>query len=365
MKHYMIKLMAVLLASAAFSSAHAAIDGMKVILVHGFQAEDLNDSHRSQKASQYGSYTNYMKHRANNVYWNNGPWKGKADAIIWWDSKERITGGIASDIKNQFKALANNSAFRGKPLLIVTHSTGDLVVRHALKRLGSWGISSSDFKVAAVFDFAGAGGGTEIADIANDVANGSGLINSAQRAAINAFMGFTPEKGKLGVLTDLRPGNARGIDAGSSAYPRFRFVGTGWSFAGATKPFLKGMDDSVVPLHSACMANYNGAYDSCSRNIANNGVIKTVSKAPSGIWNNYHPILMGEKTNHGGAIGSQTGSELATVNSSNSISKNRVRLSFSTKTERKWWSWGRYVRWVNGGSSKNMSNVVITASSYD
>lgn len=364
MKQHLTRLFAVLLASAVVSTAQAAIDGMKVILVHGFQAEDLNESHRSQKASQYGSYTNYMKHRAQNVYWS-GQWKNKADAIIWWDSKERITGGIAADVKNQFKALANNSSFRGKPLLIVTHSTGDLVVRHALKRLGAWGISTSQFKVAAVMDFAGAGGGTEIADIAYDISNGSGWVNAAQRAAVNAFMGFTPQQGKLGVLYDLRPGNARSLDAGSSAYPRFRFVGTGWSFAGATKPFLKGMDDSVVPLHSACMASSNGAYDSCSRSIANNGVIKNVSKAPSAIWNNYHPILMGEKTNHGGAIGGQTGSEFATVNSSNTITKNGVRLSLSTKTERKWWSWGRYVRWVRNGASKNMSNVVINATSYN
>ncbi|MFT6029206.1 MAG: pimeloyl-ACP methyl ester carboxylesterase, partial [Oleiphilaceae bacterium] len=226
--------------SAAAMTSHASLDGMKVVLVHGFQAEDLNNSNRSQKASEYGSYENYMKHRASNVYWS-GPWQSKADATIWWDSKERITGGIATDVKNQLKALSNNSNFKGKPILLVTHSTGDLVARHALKRLSSWGISSNNLKVLAVMDFAGAGGGTEIADIANDIANGSGIVNSIQKAAINAFMGFTPSAGNLGVLTDLRPSNARGIDSGSSAYPRFRFTGTGWSNGGLTKPFLRGM----------------------------------------------------------------------------------------------------------------------------
>lgn len=363
MKKILGKVLAGVVLTGAALSSHAAIDGMKVVLVHGFQAEDLNESHRSSKANQYGSYNNYLKHRANNLYWD-GPWEGKADASIWWDSKERITGGIATDVKNQIKALAKNSNFKGKPLLLVTHSTGDLVVRHALKKLGSWGVSTSDFKVMAVMDFAGAGGGTEIADIANDIANGSGAVNSAQRAAINAFMGFTPEKGKLGVLTDLRPTNARGINSGSSAYPRLRFVGTGWEFAGATKPFLKGMDDSVVPLHSACMASSNGAYDSCSKYIANNGVIENVSKSPGSIWNNYHPILMGEKTHHSGTIGSQKGSEFATVNSSNTITKNRVRMSYNTTTETKWWSWGKKVRWINGGSNKKMSDVVIAATDY-
>lgn len=362
-KKLILKGVAGILLSTAAMTSFAAIGSLKVVLVHGFQAEDLNDSNRSQKANQYGSYDNYLKHRANNVYWS-GPWAAKADASIWWDSKERITSGIATDVKNQIAALANNSNFKGKPILLVTHSTGDLVVRHALKRLSAWGISTSNFKVMAVMDFAGAGGGTEIADIANDIANGSGLVNSAQRAAINAFMGFTPEAGKLGVLTDLRPTNARNIDSGSSAYPRFRFVGTGWEFGGATKPFLKGMDDSVVPLHSACMASSNGEYDSCSKTIANNGVIKSVSKAPSSIWGNYFPILMGEKTHHSGTIGTQTGSEIATVNSSNSITKNNVKLTFATTTKTYWWSGGKQVRWVNSGSSKKMSDVVISATTY-
>ncbi len=353
----------VMLVTAAMSS-YASIDGMKVVLVQGFQAKDLDESHRSSKASQHGSYDKYLKWRAENEYWN-GPWKGKADAFIWWDSKERVTGGIATDVKNQIKALSTNSNFKGKPILLVTHSTGDLVIRHALKKLGNWGVSTSNFKVVAVMDFAGAGGGTEIADIANDVANGSGAVNSAQKAAVKAFMGFTPQKGKLGVMTDLRPSNARSINSGSSAYPRFRFVGTGWAYAGATKPFLKGMDDSVVPLHSACMASSSGAYDSCSKSIANNGKIQSISKAPSSIWSNYHPILMGEKTHHGGAIGTQTGSQFATVNSSNSITKNSVKLNFSTSTKKYWWSGGKNVRWVNSGSSKKMSDVVISAASYN
>lgn len=364
MKKIISKTIASIMLVTAAMSSYASLDGMKVVVVHGFQAKDLDESHRSSKASQHGSYNNYMKWRAENEYWN-GPWQGKADAFIWWDSKERITGGIAADVKNQIKALSNNSNFKGKPILLVTHSTGDLVVRHALKKLGQWGVSTNNFKVAAVMDFAGAGGGTEIADLANNVANGSGVVNSIQKAAVNQFMGFTPEAGKLGVLTDLRPSNARGINSGSSAYPRFRFVGTGWSYAGVTKPFLKGMDDSVVPLHSACMASSNGSYDSCSKSITYNGKIQSVSKAPGSIWGNYHPILMGEKTNHGGAIGSQTGSELTTVNSSNSITKNNVNLNFSTTTKKYWWSWGKKVRRVNSGSNKKMSDVVISASSYN
>ena len=94
-------------------------------------------------------------------------------------------------------------------------------------------------------------------------------------------------------------------------------------------------------------------------------MIKSISKAPSSIWSNYHPILMGEKTNHSGTIGSQKGSQFATVNSSNSITKNHVRTKFSTSTKKYWWSNGKYVRWVNSGSSKKMSDVVISATDYN
>lgn len=357
------KVFAGLVLAGAAASSFAAIDGMKVVLIHGYQADDLNEDFRSSKTSQYGTYDNYLKHRAENEYWV-GPWAAKADASIWWDSKERIKDGIAADVKKQFKDLAQNSNFKGKPLLLVTHSTGDLVTRHALKKLSNWGISTNDFKVMAVMDFAGAGGGTEIAQTAYDISVGSGVVNSAQRAAVEAIMGFSPDQGEMGVMEDLRPSIARGINAGTSSYPRLRFVGTGWEYAGVTKPFLKGMDDSVVPLHSACMASSDGAYDSCVNYIANNGVLKSVSKSPSSLWNNYHPILMGEKTHHGGTIGSQKGSEIATVNSNDTVTKNRVRMRYSTTTKKHWWSNGKYVRWINSGSNKKMSDVVIAATDY-
>jgi hypothetical protein len=104
--------------------------------------------------------------------------------------------------------------------------------------------------------------------------------------------------------------------------------------------------------------------DSCSNGIANNGVIKSVNGPNNGVWSNYYPILMGEKTNHGGTIGGQTGSQIATVNSSNSITKNNVNLNFATTTKRYWWSWGKKVRWINSGSGKKMSDVVISATNY-
>ncbi len=325
--------------------AEAKLAGKNVVLVHGFRSTDLktlpNDATLKSSADTYWS-----------AYWGS-----KAEAKLYWSSADRISGGIKDKIKAQITTLANNGTCSAG-CVIVTHSTGDLVTRYALQNLSAWGISNTKFKVLAVLDFAGAGGGTEMADLAVAISEGSGWVNSVQKSAVNTFMGFTPEKGKMGVMYDLQPANARTIAMSNSSYPRLRFVGTGWEYAGVTKPFLKGMDDSVVPVHSACGAPADGEYDSCSRSIANNGVIESVSKAPASLWYNHYAVLMGEKTNHGGAINNSTGSEFATV--SNNFSKNGITVDFATTTESKWWSLGKKVRWVNGGASTSMSNKVYT-----
>ncbi len=325
--------------------AQAKLAGKNVVLVHGFRSTDLknypNDSSLQSLANSYWS-----------AYWGS-----RAEAKLYWSSADRISGGIKDKIKVQITTLANNGTCSAG-CVIVTHSTGDLVTRYALQNLGAWGISTSKFKVLAVLDFAGAGGGTEMADVAVGVSEGSGWVNSVQKSAVNTFMGFTPEKGKMGVMYDLQPSNARNTATANNSYPRLRFVGTGWEYAGVTKPFIKGMDDSVVPVHSACGAPTNGDYDSCSRSVANNGKIQSVSKAPSSLWYNHYAVLMGEKTNHGGAINNSTGNEFTTV--SNNFTKNGITVDFATTTQTKWWSGGKQVRWVNGGSSTSMSNKVYT-----
>lgn len=322
----------------------AKLAGKNVVLVHGFRSTDIQDR---PSDSQLQSLAN--------SYWS-AYWGGKAEAILYWSSAERVSGVIKDQIKSQLKTLESNGTCQNG-CIFVTHSTGDLVTRYALSKLGQWGISSSKFKVLAVIDFAGAGGGTEIADVAVGVSEGSGWVNSVQRAAVNTFMGFTPEKGKMGVLYDLQPNTARATATSNSSVPRLRFVGTGSEYAGVTKPFIAGSDDSVVPLHSACGASVPGNFDSCSKSIQNNGVITTVSAAPSSLWYNHYAILMGEKTNHSQTINTSKSGEFATV--TNNTTKGGLSIDFATKTETKWWSWGKNVRWVVNGSSKSMSANVF------
>lgn len=339
------RLIMVMLSALLFSgNVIAKLNGKNVVLVHGFQPTDLRD--RPDASAQQVNA---------NAYWS-AYWGSRAERTLYWPSYERVTGKIKDTIKTQFKSLeADRTCANG--CVFVTHSTGDLVLRDALTRLGQWGINSNDFKVIAVLDFAGAGGGTELADIAVNVANGSGVINAIQKAAVRTFLGFDPTPTTVGVLNDLRPGNARNISRNNNPVPRLRFVGEGTEFLGATKVFIKGGDDSVVPMHSACGASSNSSYDSCSRSVRVNGQLRS-SNGPSSLFFNHYAVLMGESTAHSEAISNARSGDFTTV--TNNTTKG-VTLDFRTKTERKWWSWFYKVRLVRNGSSKSMSaNVYDT-----
>lgn len=329
------------------SFANAQLAGKNVILVHGFQSYQLEE-----KPGDAALQANADR------YWS-AYWGARAEKAFYWSSADRISGGIKDKIRAQvLDAARNNLCVDG--CVLVTHSTGDLVTRYMLRNLNNWltsaGLPTNRFKVLAVLDFAGAGGGTEIADIAVAISEGSGLINSAQRWAVELAMGFRPEQGELGVLYDLQPNTARNTAIFNGPVPRLRFAGTGTNFGGVTKPFISGADDSTVPLHSACGAASKGAYDSCSRSVQPNGVLTSVSAAPSSLWYNHYVVLMGEKSDHGQVISAETSGNFTTV--SNNQTFGGLTVDFNTYTERKWWSWWKKVRWVRNGDSYSMSDNV-------
>lgn len=334
----------VLLALLFSVAAQAKLNGKNVVLVHGFQADDLKN--RPNNTAQSTNARNYWA-----SYWGS-----RAERTLYWPSHERVTGKIKDTIRTQIKSL-ESSRLCASGCIFVTHSTGDLVVRDALTRLGQWGVSNTNFKVLAVLDFAGAGGGTELADVAANIANGSGIVNAVQKSAIRTFMGFEPTPSTMGVLNDLRPANARNISRNNNPVPRLRFVGEGTEFLGVTKAFIKGEDDSVVPMHSACGASSASSYASCSRSVRVNGQVRSAD-GPSSLLYNHYAVLMGESTAHSEAINNARSGDFTTI--TNNTTKG-VRLDFSTSTERKWWSWRYKVRLVKNGGRKSMSaNVYDT-----
>ena len=319
--------------------AQATLAGKNVILVHGFRAGDLSDQPSTQQQAQLAR--DYFQDF----------WTSRAEEFLYFSSAERVTGGIKDSIRNQIRAIEQRGVCVNG-CVVVTHSTGDLVFRDALTRLGQWGVDRNRFKILSVIDLAGAGGGTELADVATSVAEGGGLGNAALRGVAGAFLGFDVTPNSLGVLRDLRPGTARSIGTSRQGVPRLRFVGTGIEIAGITKPFILGGDDSVVPLHSACGARARAAYDSCSRNVRVNGELRS-SNGPSSLLADHFVVLMGEKVGHGNHISNRADGNITTVVNDRTIGG--LRLDFATNTRARWWSFFRKVRLLNNGNRKSMS----------
>lgn len=330
-----------LITACLFSfSAQATLNGKNVVLVHGLQTIHLagapNDAGLQADANEYWA-----------EFWGN-----RAEAILYWSANERISGGIKDDMRAQIKQLEALGTCRAG-CVFITHSTGDLVLRDALKRLNQWGVNSNNFKVIASLDFAGAGGGSELASLAANIAEGGGVVNALARSAVDVALGFTPRPGNLGVLYDLRPPSARTIATSNGTTPRLRFAGTGSAFLRITKAFIPGKDDAVVGLHSSCGSRTIGSFDSCDRNVQANGAVRR-ARAPSSLYFNHYPVLMGSGTDHFEAISDDRSGYMTTV--VNDTTRG-VRLDFDDYTKRRFLR--SKIRRVRNSDRQSMSATVF------
>ncbi|KZZ50120.1 MAG: hypothetical protein MK185_03485 [Saccharospirillaceae bacterium] len=326
----------------------AQLAGKNVILVHGLQPGQLMQaSIDDRQVEQDGAN-----------YWS-AFWAQHADDRLDWSSKQRLQQGIAEAAYDKVIGWSR-SGFCNQGCVIVTHSTGDLVTRMLLDQQEIWTEAAGlqPLNVLAVLDFAGAGGGSELAQLAIDVAGSNSWLTAPIRAAVNAFLGFTVTPEKLGVLEDLRPTVARQTAIGASDVPRLRFVGGGNEYLGVTGPFLPGTDDGVVSLHSACGGNRIEGIDSCVNYRALDGK-KTSVSAPKGLYVNHYPVLMGSNTHHGGTIGDQRGVELSYA--ANNLQQG-VNFSVATKSRSSgWWLWKSTYHTVKNSENSSMSEQVFNA----
>ncbi len=332
---------AVLLGSGTYSDgAYAKLAGKNVILVHGFISEHLNT--RPSQADQL---------RQGDNYWRTF-WAARAEETLVYPSHERVRGRIKDAVRSQFLDYERRGVCVNG-CVFVTHSTGDLVLRDALTRLNQWGIDKNRFKVMTVIDLAGAGGGTGLADLAVSTAQTRGPITGIVRSIAGAVLGtnFVPER--LGVMNDLRVATARSIAQQNNVYPRLRVAGAGDQFARITKGFIKGYDDSVVGMHSACGARYAGNVESCSSSVRSNGQLAR-AKGPGSLLHNHFPIVMGDRADHEELRNNSSfGGHLTTVVNNRTIGG--LRIDFQTNTGRRGWSWFTKVREINGSNRKSVS----------
>lgn len=371
--------------------SNAQISGYDVLLVNGFQMGQLTN----QPADANVVYDEARS------YWDAKYWGDKAEGYLAWDSSNRLEGanGVAVEAANwlAYYVAQEGRCLSSNPCVLVTHSTGDLVVRYVLANKESLldgklsEAQIADIDVVSILDFAGAGGGTELASAAVTVFNGASSALTALDSMVKLVSGWSltsaltsafgvdvSNVNSLGIMNDLQPSTARSHATSSiAAIPRLRFVGTGEysGYGWITNLIIQGSGDSTVPLHSACGSSSTGAYASCAKNVSIEGEGTSVS-APNNLWDYHYPTLMGEKVDHSQIVGTTTGKELvylSTVPGGNvagmdtnfdTYTKTKtVKFQVTSKNWWKIWTWWDtkhyYYDKVKNTSDRSVSGVVF------
>tara|TARA_R110001592_G_scaffold59905_3_gene182002 strand:- start:8071 stop:9267 length:1197 start_codon:yes stop_codon:yes gene_type:complete len=306
------------IALAASSSFAGQIAGKNVLLIQGYWPTHIfADPGDNGKVDGYRYWeTSALYNNGNGIeYHANGTINEQADPnarILYYDSGRHLEEsdpnklGTGENVANQLKAIfAADPNYCADGCVLVTHSTGEIVMRYVMdaNNAGLLGNYASNFKVDAVIEMAGAGGGTKLADIGVDLFEGINNVSTFATDAFNAFFpgDITAPSTRIGMTVELQPQVARDLANAASlpAVPHFRIAGSGDEiFAPLTHAVIPGRDDSVLPLHSTCGAALEGAYDSCVHDLAMDGRVKYVSNAPNSYYDYNYPIIMSKNTPH-------------------------------------------------------------------
>ncbi len=370
--------------------ASAQISDYDVLLVSGFQMNQLTN----QPENANVVYDDSVE------YWSQKYWGDKAEGYLAWDSSDRLEGVNGSAVEAAswlaYYVGQEGRCVSSNPCVLVTHSTGDLLVRYILANKESLldgklsEAQIADIDVVSILDFAGAGGGTELASAAVTVFDGASsaliVLDSMIKLvsgwslndALSSWLGADVSSvDALGIMNDLQPSTARSHATSSiDATPRLRFVGTGEysGYGWIANLILKGSGDSTVPLHSACGSASSGSYASCAKNVSIDGESVSVS-APSNLWDYHYPTLMGENVDHSQIVGTTTGKSLVYLSTLPGSNVGGMNTNFDTYTQTqtvkfkvtssnwwKFWTWWDtsyyYYEKVQNTSDRSVSGVV-------
>lgn len=340
----------VVLAAIAACLLSTAIQAKKhkIVLVHGLQPQQLISGGDIAEGGE--------------DYWQ-GYWNNLSDDRIDWPSSERIEQKIATDyIWPKLQEYAEND-FCSPGCIFVTHSTGDLVTRYIIENQETWleNAGLPPLNIVATFDIAGAGGGSELADLAVSTFQGIETWTFIIEAALEAWLGGDLSD-QLGVLYDLKVNNARQLAAFPDArIPRLRFVGDASDFLGITSPFIQGNDDGVVGSHSSCGGNRQGNYGSCSAELDFNGKKSNQGDAINGFMPFHYPMLMSAAYSHGSLLEpTQKGYVTAANDQKVILSGDNINFDTYQKTTG-WWFWKTDYLYVSGSNNNSMSALIYAA----
>ena len=256
--------------------------------------------------------------------------------ILHFDSTYRLEGsdGIGKTVSDQLNTLfTEDPSFcsRTNGCIVITHSTGDLVMQYIEDNKATLlsDNARNAFDVTTYIDLAGARGGTEgatllyhLANFLDDLASSTILSPEKQDEVddantwINFFLGtegveyMAPGKHfQSGVLYNLQVGPARNTGLNNpDNIPHLRVASAGDEPYGfVTHLFIKGHDDSVVPLHSACGSLYDNSYNSCVWNRYLDGETTWFADAPGAYFDVHFPFIQSESLRHNGHQWDDTG----------------------------------------------------------
>lgn len=344
-RRFRLGLLLSLAAPLLFINSSFAANSYPIILVHGFQPSQLQDRPNASQVTTDGA-----------AYWADY-WNARATARIDWPSQERIRDKITTDyVWPKLQQLAKAGTCSAG-CVVVTHSTGDLVTRYWLENQATWlkNAGLAPLNIVATIDFAGAGGGSELADLALNVADGNAGWLAQQAVAL--WLGMAPTRANTGVLNDLQVNSARQLaNLHNQRIPRIRMVGGASDFLGSTSPFLPGDDDGVVAPHSSCGSSVVGSYNSCSSSVALDGKL-TSKAAPSSRWPMHYPMLMSDQYSHGGLIGASRAGKATTAAAAVSYKDGK---SFRVSYTDTYYGFPYYATWryVKGSESSALSPLV-------
>ena len=361
---YNNKLMARLMMAASFMMAammslpaHAQLAGYNVILVHGLIIQDL---------VKPPTHDEILARRKVSAFWHE-----RAEGYLNWSGADRLEGGIARVVFEQARDLAERGIC-DRGCVLVTHSTGDLVARYFIANQEAWMRSAGlkPLNIVATLDFAGAGGGTDLADVAVAAAN-SEYVPAPLKWAAGMVLGLdldVTDYKDLGVVIDLQTSVARNHAMWDMGVPRLRFsvdggdlteIGMG-QVRTVTKSMIRGADDTVVPAHSSCGASAPDAIESCSSSVAYDGK-REWEFGPRGLLPNHFPVLMSDKYDHFTLTqDSPQGKATYVLNNFDA----GLHVDFATRTKTvtaNWWElWKETGTWqyVAGSGNTSLSRLV-------
>ena len=340
----------VIAASLSAATVQAQIAGHNVILVHGYQSENLTSKPDMDQVSVNGE-----------AYWDLTQfWLNHSEARLDWGSDGRVEGKIATQMYEQAVEMSQ-TGLCANGCVLVTHSTGDLTARYFLAHQEDWLAAAGlqPLNITAVLDFAGAGGGTEGADLIVDAANGDASFLESILVDLLVPNGI-PDPENLGVLIDLKPVNARNLGNEPKQIPHLRYVG--FKEALIVSEYLLGSDDGVVPAHSTCASVRAEAIDSCSNSVAIDGE-RTSVNGPAALRAYHYPVLMGEEADHRDVVAPFNGFKFTYVMNSFNAGIN-MNLDTVTVDESPWWNfWGakEIHQYVKNSEAFTMSEIVVNS----